>query len=357
VAQNELAASLRRFPLVIGDLLTAPGRGLAQIAAAERGGFSVAVAWCLAAAIALRFTNLTDAVVGFEAGGGMRIVSVFASELTQAIPAALGAALAIVVLAGPKRDPAVDLELGCAAIVPFLVTRAVSRTTAILVGREIPWLVQGSYVVGGAWSLALVAIAIQIARRRPRPRGPDATPRERHASQVAGWGAVGVLLLGLSGSVLWTARNFRALGPVVRGAAAPDFSLPRVDGKPGVISLSSLRGRVVVLDFWATWCPPCLAALPMMHALSRELEPKGVTFIGVDSEGAQSTPAEVTAFLAEHGAPYPVVYDDGTVNERYRIKVLPTVVIVGKDGSIERVFVGSTSGSTLSAAAQAAANR
>jgi thiol-disulfide isomerase/thioredoxin len=287
----------------------------------------------------------------------MRIVSVFASELTQAIPAALGAALAIVVLAGPKRDPAVDLELGCAAIIPFLVTRAVSRTTAILLGREMPWLVQGSYVVGGAWSLALVAIAIRIARRRPHPRGPDATPRQHRASRVAGWGAVGVLLLGLSGSVLWTARNFRELGPVVRGAAAPDFSLPRVDGKPGLISLSSFRGRVVVLDFWATWCPPCLAALPMMHSLSRELEPKGVTFIGVDSEGAQSTPAEVTAFLAQHGAPYPVVYDDGTVNEQYRIKVLPTVVIVGKDGSIERVFVGSTSGSTLSAAALAAATR
>jgi thiol-disulfide isomerase/thioredoxin len=114
---------------------------------------------------------------------------------------------------------------------------------------------------------------------------------------------------------------------------------------------------VVVLDFWATWCPPCLAALPMMHDLSREVAPRGVTFIGVNSDGGQSSAAEVAGFLREHGAPYPVVYDDGTANERYRIKVLPTVVVVGKDGSVERVLMGSTGKGPLAAAINAAVAR
>jgi hypothetical protein len=77
----------------------------------------------------------------------------------------------------------------------------------------------------------------------------------------------------------------------------------------------------------------------------------------VDSDGEQTTPAEVTAFLNEHGAPYPVVYDHGPVNRQYRIKVLPTLVIVGKTGAVERVFIGTTSKGTLAAAIDAAVAR
>jgi thiol-disulfide isomerase/thioredoxin len=296
----------------------------------------------------LRFTNLADAVVGFEAGGGLRIVSVLVDELTQAVPVALGAALAIVMLAGSKRDPAVDLELGCASAIPFLVTRATTRAAVMVVGREPPpWLGWASYVLAAAWGLVLLGFAVRIAHRRPQPRGAAPTPRQRFRSRTAGWGAIGVLLVGLGAGALWTSKNPGALGPITRGAPAPDFGLPRVDGKPGVVTLSSLRGRVVVLDFWATWCPPCLKSLPTMHALSREFESQGVTFVGVDSDGAQTSPADVTAFLAEHGAPYPVVYDDGTVNERYRIKVLPTLVVVDKAGAVDRVFIGVTSAGSL----------
>ena len=331
---------------------------MGEVETRESGGFWMLVAWCLAAAVALRFANLADAVVGFEAGGGLRVLSVLVAELTQAIPAALGAAVIIVALAGAKREPAVDLELGCAAAIPLLFTRAIFRTAVILGGREPPpLLVQASYLVGGAWTLALVVMAVGLARARPQRRPPDPTAPQRGRARLAGWSALTVLLIGLGGSVAWTVRNSSALGPVSRGGAAPEFSLPRVDGTAGLLSLSSYRGRVVVLDFWATWCPPCLAALPMMHDLSREVEAKGVTFIGVDSDGGQSSPEEVAAFLREHGAPYPVVYDDGTANERYRIKVLPTVVIVGKQGEVERVLIGSTGKSALLAAIETALSR
>lgn len=338
--------------------MIAPHRALGEIETAERGGFSVLLTWCLFAAIALRFSNLADAVVGFEAGGGVRIISVLVGELTEAIPAALIAALAVVVLAGSKRDPAVDLELGCGAAIPFLVVRAVFRTGVIVMGEQPDRrFVQGSYVVAAASTLVLVGLSVQIAKRRPAPRGADPTPRQRARARAAGWTGVAILVVALGAGVNWTARHAASLGPVARGAAAPDFRLPRIDGKSGLLSLESLRGRVVVLDFWATWCPPCLASLPMMHELSRELEPKGVTFVGIDSDGAQTPVEEVTAFLNEHGAPYPVVYDEGAVNESYRIKVLPTVIVVGKDGVVERVFMGSPSRNALANAVAAAVSR
>ena len=350
---------LRKFPLALGELLIAPGRALRDIERREAGGFALLITWCLAAALGLRFANLADAVVGFEAGGGLRVVAVLVGELTQAIPVALGAALAIVILAGSKREPSVDLELGCAAAIPFLFARAAFRTGVIILGREPSLrLGQASYVLAGAWTVCVVILAIRIARGRPLSReidGPPPLPTQR--ARVAGWGGMGILGLALVASAVWTIRNSGSLGPVARGRPAPEFSLPRVDGKPGVLPLSSLRGRVVVLDFWATWCPPCLAALPMMHDLSREVQSKGVTFLGIDSDGAQTSPEEVARFLREHGAPYPVVYDDGTAAELYRIKVLPTVVIVGKDLTVERVFMGSTGKSALVAAINAAVAR
>lgn len=352
-------AQVRRFPRAVGALLVTPGTALREIAAAEKGGFGVLVGWCLVAAVALRFVNLADAFLGLDAGGGLRAISVLVGELSEAVPVALGAALVVVIGAGSKRDPAVDLELGCAAAVPFMVARAAFRAGVILVGREPPHrFTQASYVVAGAWAVALAILAVRIAARRPLSgRAPEPSPAARRAKLAAGVSALAILALGLGGGVVWTVRNASRLGPVTRGAAAPDFTLPRIDGKAGEISLASLRGQVVVLDFWATWCPPCLAMLPTMHELATQLGPSGVSFLGIDSDGPQTTPEDVTRFLAEHGAPYPVVYDQGTVNELYRVSALPTLVIVGKDGAIVRVFTGLTTKGTLEKAIQMALTR
>jgi thiol-disulfide isomerase/thioredoxin len=354
---------VRRFPQTVGGLLIAPGRALGDIERAERGGFSVLVIWCLAAGLALRFVNLADAVAGWNAGGGVRVVSVLVGELTQAVPAALAAALAIVVLAGAKREPAIDLELGCAAAIPFVVARAAFRAAVIVAGREprAAW-VEASYVVAAVWSVVVLGIAVRIARRRPSgragsPPGTAAASRQRLRAQLSGFGALAILVVGLGGGVVWTVGHTGDLGPVTRGGPAPNFSLPRVDGQTGSVSLASLHGRVVVLDFWATWCPPCIAMLPTMHELDSQFAPQGVAFLGVDSDGGQTSADEVTAFLREHGAPYPVVYDDGRANDLYRIKVLPTLVIVGKDGMIERVLMGMTTKSTLAKTIAAAVAR
>lgn len=353
--KGEFTAQLRRLPQTLGTLLIAPARALRQIEAAERGGFFLLVAWCVAAALTLRFVDLAEAFLGLDAGGGMRLVSVVVSELTEAVPVALAAALLIVIGAGRKREPAVDLELGCAAAVPFMVVRAVFRAGVIALGREPSHrLVQASYLTAALAGAVWTFVAMRLARARPVARGPEPTAEVAALGRLAGWGAAAVLVAGLLGGVRWTSRHADTMGPVTRGAPAPDFTLPRIDGKPGEIALSSLRGKVVVLDFWATWCPPCLAMLPTMHELSAEMASQGVAFLGVDSDGPQTTREDVQRFVVEHGLPYPIVYDEGTANDLYRIRALPTMVVLTKDGTIARVVTGMTTKGTLKRTIEAA---
>jgi thiol-disulfide isomerase/thioredoxin len=98
-----------------------------------------------------------------------------------------------------------------------------------------------------------------------------------------------------------------------------------------------------VLDFWATWCSPCVAMLPVMDAVHQTWAPRGVAFVGVNSDGGGATPAELRAFLGTHHIPYPVVVDDGTVGEAYKVEALPTLVVIGPDGRIRSTFIGYTS--------------
>jgi hypothetical protein len=94
--------------------------------------------------------------------------------------------------------------------------------------------------------------------------------------------------------------------------------------------------------------------LPMLHELHREWQPRGVEFVGIDSDGAMVTRAEVQAFLARRPFPYPVVVDDQEVGGKYGVYSIPHLVIVGRDGKIRRVFVGGVGRAQLAAALAAA---
>ena len=126
-----------------------------------------------------------------------------------------------------------------------------------------------------------------------------------------------------------------AAGPLV-GKQAPDFNLEVIHGgSPGSrIRLSDLRGRTVVLDFWASWCAPCREQAPILDALSREYSPDSVSVIGVNTDDALEA---ARRFASQNNLSYPSVRDEGDVFLQYQGRGLPTLAVVDPHGKLVAV--------------------
>lgn len=120
------------------------------------------------------------------------------------------------------------------------------------------------------------------------------------------------------------------------GKEAPDFVLPTINGS--TVHLSSQKGKLVVLDFWATWCGPCVRSLPHLEALQKELKPKGLQVIGVNIDGDRG---EVERFFAGRTPEIIVALDDKGISRHYGVETIPHIVIVDSEGKIRSVTVGS----------------
>lgn len=115
------------------------------------------------------------------------------------------------------------------------------------------------------------------------------------------------------------------------GFPAPDFETVDSDDHP--VSLGRLRGSIVVLDFWAGWCGPCITELPMLKGIVEEFADDGVILLGINLDRSH---AEFVAAVAEHGIDYRQVYDgpDGPINTLYRIEGIPMTYIIDREGVI-----------------------
>lgn len=120
-------------------------------------------------------------------------------------------------------------------------------------------------------------------------------------------------------------------------AQAPDFSLPTTDGK--ILKLSSLKGKVVIIDFWATWCPPCRKSIPDLIELKKKYGSKGFEIVGISLD--TDTKNQVIPFMKEKGINYPVVYGNQNVTELYGgIEAIPTSFIIDQQGKIVASYQG-----------------
>lgn len=122
---------------------------------------------------------------------------------------------------------------------------------------------------------------------------------------------------------------------------APDFELMSLDGE--LVSLSDYRGQTVVVNFWATWCGPCMAEIPTFNDFAQENPDIPVLGIATDN-----SPAKVRVTAKKKDMQYPVLLADSDVQRAYGITTLPTTVVVGPDGQVRDVHVGVMMGPQLS---------
>jgi len=118
---------------------------------------------------------------------------------------------------------------------------------------------------------------------------------------------------------------------------APNFTLTKMNGES--FTLSEHEGKVVVLNVWATWCPPCRKEIPDFIEIQKDMRDEGVLFVGVsvDREGWEV----VRPFAEEYGINYPLLVDDGTINNKYGpFRGIPTTFIINKKGKVEYVAPG-----------------
>lgn len=117
---------------------------------------------------------------------------------------------------------------------------------------------------------------------------------------------------------------------------APGFSLPALDGTQVDLARVVAENKVVVLNFWATWCAPCRMEMPELERVYRKYKDQGVAFLTITSEPRDT----VEEFLAQHEYALPVLLDSGTVSREYGVQALPTTFVIGSDGTLRDITTG-----------------
>ena len=139
--------------------------------------------------------------------------------------------------------------------------------------------------------------------------------------------------------VLWLGLGGCSQGSsgVLPGTPAPDFTLSTLDG--GTVALGDLRDRPVLINFWATWCPPCRLEMPLIEEAFQAKKAQGLVVLAVDIAESR---AEVERYIKEGGYTFPVVLDaDGSLSARYRVTGLPETFLVDRGGIIRFRLAGA----------------
>ena len=127
---------------------------------------------------------------------------------------------------------------------------------------------------------------------------------------------------------------------------APDFALQTLDGK--AVRLSDYKGQVVLINFWATWCPPCVREIPRLVRVSETYRDQGLVVLGINTT-FQDDRGKVAQFVRDQGISYPVLLDEtGEVGQIYPARLMPTTYLIDRSGRIVHTKVGEVDEATLS---------
>ncbi|MGH0033529.1 MAG: TlpA family protein disulfide reductase [Myxococcota bacterium] len=151
---------------------------------------------------------------------------------------------------------------------------------------------------------------------------------KRNRTRIAARAALAALWLTTLAPAAWS------LGP---GEKAPEFTAPRLD-RGGQVQLSDYRGKVVYLDFWASWCGPCLVSLPLLEEMRRDFPADEFQIVAVNLD---TETAKAKRFLAKTRVGYPSATDpNGSIPERFGLETMPTSYLIDRSGVVRYVHAG-----------------
>jgi len=137
-------------------------------------------------------------------------------------------------------------------------------------------------------------------------------------------------------ALLFTLSTQHADAAVRRGQPAPAFKTFSIKGQP--LSTDGLKGSVIILDFWATWCPPCRESIPHLGELYRKYGKQGLVIIGMSmDEGGERT---VKEYAENHRILYPIVMTSGKIGSDYGVRALPALYVIDRNGLVREQILG-----------------
>jgi len=156
--------------------------------------------------------------------------------------------------------------------------------------------------------------------------------------------AIGLVVLGVVSAVAYGATRYlrKELFPVELGTKAPDFKAFTLDSVPREKRLADYRGKVLMINVWATWCLPCRVEMPSIEALNKTYASKGLKILAVSIDDP-GTDATIRAFVKQYGLTFEVLHDPkGKISDLYDITGYPETFIIGKDGVIRKKLMSAT---------------
>ncbi len=287
------------------------------------------------------------------------LLGVWQAYVHYALPAGvgvfmLGLALYYRLRGGERRlEPWAAASLLAYAWTPHLVLVA-TGVLAAAAGLDHPLLPQHRFggLQLGAGGLALkAAIAFApsayLAARAVRfALGRPATPFI-WAGRGRPIAAAALLLVGAglaaTSQTVW--RDWRSVRPLLPGDALPGFAVRGLDAP--TLTRAELDHQVVLVDFWASWCGPCVEAMPKLAELHRALAPRGFRLLSINA--GDESDDEIRRFVSGRALDFPIYVDDGRLQHRFQVQSLPTAFLVDRHGAVRRAYYGALSAAALRA--------
>lgn len=155
------------------------------------------------------------------------------------------------------------------------------------------------------------------------------------------WIYISIAVLLLGAGWIWASRDAGTAQleeAPQNGFMAPDFTLETFEGEE--ITLADLRGKAIMINFWASWCPPCRAEMPSMEKVYQEYQDQGFVVLAINATH-QDAFSDAALFVETSGFSFPVLADTtGSVSQSYQLRSLPTSLFVDKEGVIQEIVYG-----------------